>query len=49
MTVKLTLPPTITDCEAGWEVIDGATGAGVTVRVAFALVTLPAMLPTTTL
>jgi hypothetical protein len=40
--------PAVTVWLAGWAVIEGATGAALTVRVAALLVTLPAALLTTT-
>jgi hypothetical protein len=46
--VKLALPPTTTDVDPGWVAIVGALAAVVTVSVADALVTDPALLFTTT-
>jgi len=47
-TVKLTAWPAVIVCESGWVVNAGATGAGFTVSSATLLVTLPALLLTTT-
>ena len=44
-TLKVTVVPEVTVCEIGWVVIVGGT---TTVRVALTLVTLPALLVTTT-
>ena len=46
-TVKLTAAPAVTVCESGCCVKDGATGAGLTVRVAALLVAVPAELVAT--
>ena len=48
VTLKLAVCPAVTVWPAGCEVIDGATAAGFTVKVALLLVTLPAELVTTT-
>jgi hypothetical protein len=40
--VKLTFAPAVTVWLAGWVVMLGATGAGLTVKVAALLVALPA-------
>lgn len=47
-TLKVTLPPAVTDWETGWAMIVGAPVTEATARVAAALVTLPALLLTTT-
>ena len=47
-TVKLTAAPAMIDCEIGWVVNKGAIGAGFTVSSAELLVTLPALLLTST-
>ena len=47
-TRNVTLAPAVTVWLAGWVVIAGAAGAGVTVRVATPLVTDPAEFVTTT-
>ena len=47
-TLKLAVWPAVTVWFAGWEVIDGATAAGFTVKVALLLVTLPPAFETTT-
>ena len=47
-TVKVTAWPTVIVCESGWVVNNGATGAASTVSSAEPLVTLPALLLTTT-
>ena len=47
-TLKEAVWPAVTLWLAGWAVIEGATGAAFTVRVAALLVTLPAVLVTTT-
>ena len=49
VTVKVAVWPALTVWLAGCAVIDGATGADVTVSVAALLVTLPAVLLTVTL
>ena len=43
-TLKEAVWPAVTDWLAGWVVIEGATGAALTTRVAALLVTLPAVL-----
>ena len=48
VTEKVAVWPAVTVWLAGWVVIVGGTGAGFTVRVAGLLVTLPAVLVTTT-
>ena len=48
VTLKLAVCPAVTVWLAGCEVIDGATAAGFTVKVALLLVALPAELVTTT-
>jgi len=47
-TLKEAVWPAVTVWLAGWVVIEGATGAALTVRVAALLVTLPAVLLTST-
>jgi hypothetical protein len=47
-TLKLAVCPAVTVWFAGWDVIDGATAAAFTVKVAALLVALPAELVTTT-
>ena len=47
-TLKEAVCPAVTVWLAGWVVIEGATGAAFTVRLAALLVTLPAVLLTTT-
>lgn len=47
-TVKVAALPAMTDWFAGWVVKVAATGAGLTVSKAALLVTLPALLLTTT-
>jgi len=48
VTLKEMVWPAVTVWLAGWVVIEGASGAALTVRVAALLVTLPAVLLTTT-
>ena len=48
VTLNEAAPPATTDWLAGWPVMLGATGAGLTVRLAAALVTAPATLLTRT-
>ncbi len=48
VTLKVAVWPAVTVWLAGWVVIEGATGAEFTVRVAALLVTLPTVLLTTT-
>ena len=48
-TVKATEPPTVPVWFVGWVMMDGATGAGLTVNVATELVIDPTLLVTTTL
>ena len=48
VTEKVAVCPAVTVWLAGWLVIEGATGAGFTVRIAALLVTLPTELVTTT-
>ena len=47
-TLKKAVWPAATVWLAGWVVMEGATGAALTVRVAALLVTVPAVLLTTT-
>ena len=47
-TLKEAVCPAVTVWLAGWAVIEGATAAAFTVRVAALLVTLPALLLTST-
>src|SRR5260370_20689150 len=49
VTVNVAVCPAVTVWFAGWVVIVGATGAALTVSVADALVTVPAVFVTTTL
>jgi hypothetical protein len=48
LTVNVAVCPAVTVWLAGWVVIDGATAAAFTVKVALLLVALPAELLTTT-